>query len=114
MAYVSFNKSKTSAQIEALEDATPGKLYFGTDGGVFLGEPSGVATKKAELNKCYTHEQQVAASEWVVEHNLDMYPNVICIEENNGDRIVGEIVYDSPNALTITFSEPVTGIAYLS
>ena len=37
MAYVSFNKSLTSAQIEALTGATPGKLYFASDGcGIYI------------------------------------------------------------------------------
>lgn len=50
MSYVNFNRALSSTQIEALSDATNGKIYFGTDGGIYVGNASGIADKKAELN----------------------------------------------------------------
>ena len=50
MSYVNFNRALTSTQIEALSDATNGKIYFGTDGGIYVGNASGTADKKAELD----------------------------------------------------------------
>ena len=49
MSYVSFNRAKTKEQIEALRNATNGKLYFATDGGVYLGNADGTADLKANM-----------------------------------------------------------------
>ena len=50
MSYVNFNRKLSRSAIEALTDATNGKLYFATDGGIYLGEANGSATKKADIN----------------------------------------------------------------
>ena len=48
MSYVNFNRALTRAEIEALTNATNGKIYFATDGGIYVGNASGTADKKAD------------------------------------------------------------------
>ena len=47
MAYVNFNRGLTRAQIEALTNAVNGKIYFATNGGIYLGKADGTAEEKA-------------------------------------------------------------------
>lgn len=61
----------------------------------------------------YTHVQSVPATDWIVVHNLGYNP-VVRTESSTGVDIEGVITHDDLNQLTITFSQPVTGTAYLS
>lgn len=51
MSYVNFNRQYTKAQIEALTNATNGKIYFATDGGIYVGNASGTADLKADISE---------------------------------------------------------------
>jgi hypothetical protein len=50
---------------------------------------------------------------WVVTHNLGFHPNVTVVD-NAGNEYEGDIVYNSINQLTVTFSNYVYGTMYLS
>jgi hypothetical protein len=61
----------------------------------------------------YHHRQGIASNTWVIAHNLGFYPNVTTMD-SAGSITEGEIVYNSVNQLTVTFSAPFSGNAYLS
>ena len=61
----------------------------------------------------YTHTQGVASAIWVVNHNLDFYPNVT-VQDSAGTIYEGEISYTSLGSLTLTFSSAFSGTAFLS
>lgn len=61
----------------------------------------------------YTHDQPVASDTWVVNHGLGFHPSVM-VFDTAGDEIVGAIIHNTVNSLTITFSTNVSGTAYLS
>ncbi|TXG80082.1 MAG: hypothetical protein E6R13_08690 [Spirochaetes bacterium] len=65
------------------------------------------------IKENYVHTQDVPATQWVIEHNLNKYPNVN-VEDLAGEDIIGEISYDGPNKLYINFIIAVSGKAYLS
>ena len=73
MSYVNFNRALSRAQIEALTNATNGKIYFATDGGIYVGNASGTAELKAnisdELPTLYTGNDLSADQK---QHNLDV------------------------------------------
>jgi hypothetical protein len=50
---------------------------------------------------------------WVVTHNLGFYPNVTVVD-NAGNKYEGDIVYNSINQVTVTFTNYVFGTMYLS
>jgi len=50
---------------------------------------------------------------WYINHNLNIVPNVWA-EDCNGDNISGVIDVVNNNEITLTFSSPVAGKAYLS
>ena len=57
--------------------------------------------------------QATPASVWVVTHNMNGYPNVTVID-SGGSQVEGELVYNSVNQLTLTFTGAFSGNAYLS
>ena len=61
----------------------------------------------------YAHVQSIPSTNWVIKHNLGYHP-VVRTEDAMGVDMEGVITEDSVNQLTITFSQPVIGTAYLS
>jgi hypothetical protein len=70
-------------------------------------------TPSTSGDKTYIHKQNSAASVWVVVHNLDKYPSVT-VQDSGGNLVVGSITYNSTNSLTLQFSAPFSGTAYLN
>lgn len=53
------------------------------------------------------------AATWIIDHALGRYPAVM-VTDSAGSVVEGEITYDSPARVTLTFSAPFAGEAYLS
>jgi hypothetical protein len=77
--------------------------------GRFVGVPLGAAT--GDLS--YVHAQDAAATVWVVRHNMGKFPSVAVVD-SAGSWVVGDVTYDSPNQLTVSFSAAFAGTAYLN
>jgi hypothetical protein len=99
-----------------------GDIYIDKDNGYFygpkaLGEWSGVPFYvPAEVDNTtqrYTHTQSVASSTWAITHTLGGRPAVTIVD--SGESVVyGDIVYNSNSSISISFSAPFAGIAYLT
>lgn len=61
----------------------------------------------------YEHVQSTAFAEWTITHGLGFRPNVRVIDDA-GSTIEGDVTYVDADQLTIAFSLPITGTAYLS
>jgi hypothetical protein len=61
----------------------------------------------------YVHDQQVASATWVITHNMGKKPSVSIVDTAD-DEIIAEVKYNSNNQLTLSFSAPVSGKAYLN
>jgi hypothetical protein len=61
----------------------------------------------------YVHDQQVAASSCVINHNLGKFAS-IHIVDTAGDEIIGEVTYNTINQITVTFTSLVSGKAYIN
>lgn len=71
--------------------------------------PRGLPGSGGDLS--WRHVQGVAASTWIVLHNLGKYPS-ISIVDSGGSAVIGEIRYDSLNQCTLTFASAFSGEAY--
>jgi hypothetical protein len=61
----------------------------------------------------YTHRQNVVSLTWVIPHNLGFNPNLTAFD--SADRgVEGNVAHVDLNNLTISFSEAISGYAYLS
>lgn len=67
----------------------------------------------AAIDKFFTHSQQVASSQWNIEHNLNKFPSVAVVDSAN-NWVMGEIQYINSNNLIIFFTAPFSGKAYLN
>lgn len=61
----------------------------------------------------YEYQQASASASWFIQHNLGKYPSV-SIFDSAQDEVEGEVKYLSKNALTVTFSAPMSGTAALN
>jgi hypothetical protein len=64
-------------------------------------------------DKTYNHQQAVPSAQWVVTHGLNKYPSVSVVD-SAGSSVVGDVLYDSLNQVTITFSAPFSGNAFFN
>lgn len=69
--------------------------------------PSGIGDKN------YIHKQLAASTTWTINHNLEKFPSVT-VQDSAGTNIIGEVTYIDNNNLTITFSDELSGKAYLN
>ena len=61
----------------------------------------------------YTHNQINASAEWIIQHNLNKYPSVTVVD-SAGNMVIGDVIYNSENQITITFQSAFSGKAYLN
>lgn len=61
----------------------------------------------------YTHTQSTASSTWTITHNLGFRP-AVSVVDSGGNHVIGDVNYVSVNVLTVSFSAPFGGSAYLS
>jgi hypothetical protein len=61
----------------------------------------------------FVFTQASASSTWTVTHNLRFYPNVTVVDSGE-NLVVGDVQYVSINSLTLSFTSPFAGKAYLS
>ncbi len=64
-------------------------------------------------DKNFVYTQLVASSVWNVVHNLDKFPSVSIVDDDN-NQVYGSVVYNTVNDLTITFAAPFSGQAYIN
>lgn len=75
--------------------------------------PQGIPGVDGVDGGSFYHSQAGVSDTWVVSHNLGYRPNVTTF--NSADaQVEGEIVHDSVNQLTVTFSSAFSGYAVLS
>ena len=78
-------------------------------GSIEWGNISGLPT----YNPFQTFIQSKTTSTWQVNHDLGKYPSVTTVDDQ-GNLIYGDVVYNSDDQITITFSAGVSGKVYLN
>lgn len=61
----------------------------------------------------HIHTQSVASNEWVITHGLGGHPSVTIVDSAN-TAVFGEVQYDSTTQVTVYFTVPFSGFAYLT
>ena len=64
-------------------------------------------------NVNFDFTQGVPSSSWVINHGLNKYPSVTVVNESK-EVMIGSIQYIDKDNITITFSAPFSGYAYLN
>lgn len=61
----------------------------------------------------YLHTQGVASTVWNITHPLGGYP-AVTIVDSGGNDVEGAVQYVSTSQITLTFGQPLSGVAQLS
>jgi hypothetical protein len=61
----------------------------------------------------YQHDQPTPSTRWTINHLLHYQPQVR-VENTTGNTVRGSVDYPTIDTVTIDFSEPIAGTAYLS
>jgi hypothetical protein len=64
-------------------------------------------------NVNFDFTQGVPSATWIIQHDLNKYPSATVVDSGKNVNI-GDITYDSKNQITIRFSAPFSGEAYLN
>jgi hypothetical protein len=64
-------------------------------------------------DKNVLHNQGTPSASWVINHNLNKYP-AVQVFDSAGTMVIGDVVYDDLNNVTITFSAAFSGKATLN
>lgn len=73
----------------------------------------GSSSTITELTKRYIHAQASPSSTWNITHNLGGRPSVMVVDSAN-TVVVGEVTYLSNTQITVSFTVPFSGYAYLT
>jgi hypothetical protein len=89
------------------------KLKGGT--GITLTQPASNEITIASLNDDanFIFTQVIPSATWNITHNLGKFCSVTVVNTSN-EIVVGNVTYVNDNSLTITFSAPFSGKAYLN
>lgn len=82
------------------------------NGHMLIGDKSSEELDIVE-DKNYLHSQTVASDTWVIVHNLNKYPAVSVID-SAGNEVVGEVIYNDANQVTLKFEGGFKGTATLN
>jgi hypothetical protein len=61
----------------------------------------------------HIHNQTVSSSTWSITHNLNKFPSVSIVDSSNAE-VIGEVEHINANSLTVKFSAPFSGKAFLN
>lgn len=71
------------------------------------------AVEQVKEKSGFVYSQSTVSAVWNITHDLDVYPSVTVVD-SGGNLVIGDVRYTGPNTLTIRFSAPFSGTAYLS
>lgn len=61
----------------------------------------------------HTYQQNSPSAVWVIQHNLNKYPSVTVVD-SAGTWVIGEVVYNDTNTITISFNGTFSGKAFFN
>ena len=61
----------------------------------------------------HVHTQASPSEEWVIEHTLGGKPSIMVVDSAD-TVVIGEVTYNSNTQVTVTFTAPFSGYAYLT
>lgn len=101
--------SQNIGHVVGTDGLTP---YIGDNGNWWIGDTD-TEVSAIGSDRSFTFTQAVASAVWEIDHNMGKYPSVsVC--DSAGTVVFGSVTYIDNNRLTITFSAPFSGKAYLN
>lgn len=73
----------------------------------------GIGGGNSARTRRYVHTQGSASADWVIIHTLGGHPSVTIVDSAD-TAVFGEVKYDSDTQVTVSFTVPFSGYAYLT
>lgn len=102
--------------VPSAEIGTFGDFFIDVQGGVIWGPKGATVWPGSPLEivpRRYVHIQNASATTWNISHDLDGFPSVTIVD-SGGSVVIGSITYNSSSSITVSFSAPFSGVAYLT
>jgi hypothetical protein len=106
--FISGVTSDVQAQLDSKAVLISGETIKTINGASVVG-----AGNLTVATESFTYEQLVPNVIWTINHNMGKIPSLKIIDGLN-EEVMGAISYNNLDTLTITFSEAITGAAYLT
>lgn len=94
--------------LETLEGGETGQVWTKDGDTAHWADPQGGGG-----DKTFVFRQQSASAQWSITHDLDKYPSVTVVD-SAGTVVTGDVTYEDNSNLTVAFSAPFSGTAYLN
>jgi len=94
-------------------DSDTGSYYGPKADGAWPASPAYSLDSALTSNQRHVHTQSSVSSTWTVTHALGGRPSVTVVD-SAGTVVIGDITYNSNTQVTISFSSPFSGYAYLT
>lgn len=104
--------SNVPNQVHIHED-TPNQVIINQDSpNQVIVRGGGIGGSSANTRR-YVHTQESASTEWVINHTLGGHPSVTIVDSADS-YVFGDVKYDSNTQVTVSFTVPFSGYAYLT
>jgi hypothetical protein len=87
--------------------------YKNGNGAMVVNQFYSIILYSGAQDKGFKHNQVSASNTWVINHNLNKFPNVVVID-SAGSQAIGAVTHNSKNQLTLSFSASFSGVAHLN
>ena len=87
--------------------------YKNGNGAMVVNQFYSIILYSGAQDKSFKHNQVSASNTWVINHNLNKFPNVVVID-SAGSQAIGAVTHNSKNQLTLSFSASFSGVAHLN
>ena len=104
--------SNVPNQVNIHED-TPNQVLINQDApNQVLVRGGGIGGSSANTRR-HVHTQTFASTDWVISHTLGGHPSVTIVDSAD-TYVIGDVKYDSNTQITVSFTVPFSGYAYLT
>jgi hypothetical protein len=95
-----------------------GDIYINSQNGNYYGPKANGAWPESPAysisgSSRHVHTQSSPSSTWSITHALGGYPSVMVVDSAK-TVVIGEVIYNSTSSVTVAFSAPFSGYAYLT
>jgi hypothetical protein len=97
-----------------IHEDTPNQVLINQDSpNQVLVVSGGIGGGNTVRTRRYVHVQESASANWVIIHTLGGHPSVTIVDSAD-TAVFGDVKYDSTTQLTVSFTVPFSGLAYLT
>ena len=96
-----------------VHEDTPNQVLVNQDAPNLITIRGGGVGGLSNNTRRHVHTQTFASADWVIPHTLGGHPSVTIVDSAD-TYVIGDVKYDSNTQITVSFTVPFSGYAYLT